>query len=609
MCGIAGHLSLAQPPNQSEVQACLDAMQHRGPDAQGIIGLDQICLGHRRLSILDLSEAAGQPFVSECQKYYLVYNGEIYNYVELRESLKKSGVNFQTTSDTEVLLHLLIREGENCLSKLNGMFAFAFYDAATRRLLLARDRFGKKPLYVHHSETEVIFASELYALKQFSKLGGAGIDHVALQSYFSTQYVDGNRTIYESVRQLPPASFLVYEHGKATVSRYWQLSDARSELDFDSAQAQFTELLDDAVKIRMRSDVPLGTFLSGGLDSSAITSLMLGHSSRVNSYSMGFADHSFDESDDAISVAAHLGSRHLNTRTSLTRDNLLPIVRHLGQPMSDPSVLPFWELCKTTRQHVTVALSGDGADEVLGGYKRYLAAQKLAPLLRRTPAVCLRLMDQILPDSYSYYGDSRAKQLKLIARLGLALKVDQRLSPTLFLNRENAKLLKGYSDVPAAVETTESLDACIAQRMMSTDLGHYLQHDILVKVDRMSMAHGLEIRCPFLDYRIVELASSLPLAYKIRGGTQKALLRSAFQRTLQAKTLEKPKHGFAVPVSQWLATSLKPDLQEHIEQAPDLISKTYCRQLLADHSARRNDHGLRLWSIYVFLLWFHHCRI
>ena len=600
-------MSLSQPPHQAEIQACLDEMGHRGPDDQGLVSLDQICLGHRRLSIIDLSTAARQPFVSSCGNYYLVYNGEIYNYVELRQTLNDNGVQLRTSSDTEVLLQLLVLEGEACLSKLNGMFAFAFYDARARRLLMARDRFGKKPLYFHHTDNEVIFASELYPLKHFGKLSGSAIDQAALQSYFAGQFVDGERTIYDTIKQLPAASYFVYERGKTTLKRYWELTDERTELDFGQAQQQFAALLDDAVRIRMRADVPLGTFLSGGLDSSIITSLMLDHSSEVNSYSMGFEDASYDESEDAVAVATHLGSQHLNTRTALSKDNLLPIVRHLGQPMSDPSVLPFWELCKTTRQHVTVALSGDGADEVLGGYKRYLAAQKLAPLLKVTPAMCLQLIERMLPDSYSYYGDSRTKQLKLIARLGLALKSDHRLSPTLFLNRENAQLLKFFHDLPP--DSTSRQNAPIAERMMFADLGHYLPHDILVKVDRMSMAHSLEIRCPFLDYRVVELAASLPLAHKIRGSTQKALLRAALGSRLPRETIRKAKHGFAVPVSQWLATNLKSELQEYIEQAPELISKTYCRQLLAEHCAQRRDHGLRLWSIYVFFLWFQHCRI
>ena len=618
MCGIAGYASnniiKDNAAARAQLQACLDDIKHRGPDDSGISIQDHIILGHRRLSILDLSAGAKQPFHSSCGRYSLTFNGEIYNYIELKAYLKQQGINHYTTSDTEVLLNLLIKEGKECLSKLNGMFAFAFYDNISKKLLLARDRFGKKPIFYCDDNEDLIFCSELYPLRHFDTLINRELNLEALSSYFSTQFIDGNNTIYQGIQQLPAASYLIYEAGQTKIHSYWQLDQVNSaSISYEDAKKEFSSLLLDAIKIRMRSDVPLGSFLSGGLDSSVITRLMLDASDSVptnpvNSFSMGFDDPSYDESPNAITMAKALGTTHTNTMTTMSSENIKDILKHLGEPMADPSVIPFWELCKITRQHVTVALSGDGADEILGGYKRYLAANTLAPLLSKIPYVIYRLLDRFIPENHSYYGTSILKQIRLSARLASGILDDHRLSPTLFLDREKAKLLPNLASSSAKLRLPIHNKQPLATQMMLNDIAGYMKNDILVKVDSMSMAHSLEVRSPFLDYRLVEFVFGLPQEYKIKGSVQKRLLKDIAKNLIPQSAVDRPKHGFAVPVSQWLASKLKDEFIACLEQAPDFISRDYVNKLFFEHCRGGKDHGLKLWSIYIFLLWHKHYR-
>ncbi len=613
MCGIAGYATDHTIDKNSlfyeQLCACLDDIAHRGPDDFGIEVKNQALLGHRRLSIIDLSSEANQPFRSKCGNYTLVFNGEIYNYVELRNQLESQGIVHYTTSDTEVLLNLLVVEGERCISKLNGMFAFGFYDSIERKLLLVRDRFGKKPLFYNYDGSSIVFCSELYPLRHFDKLRNLEINQQALSSYFSCQFISGNETIYKGINQVPAASYLVYEAGKVDTRSYWRLNEiGSSAISFAEAKEQFLELLRDAVKVRMRADVPLGAFLSGGLDSSVISRLMLEFSDNVKTFSMGFEDASYDESSHAISVADVLGTEHINKITRISIEDIKDILKHLGQPMADPSVIPFWELCKQTREYVTVALSGDGADEILGGYKRYLAANTLEAALPVLPGFLSSLLDRFVPEGYGYYGNSWLKKLRLSARLVAAIKVDGRLSPTLYLDREKSQLLQGIIQKESQSAIDGGFHRPLVRRMMLADMHDYMKNDILVKVDSMSMAHSLEVRSPFLDYRLVEFVTALPLEYAIAGGLQKRLLREIARDMVPKTVINRPKHGFAVPVSKWFATALKADFLEYLDQAPAFISKCYANRLLKEHCCNYKDHGLKLWSIFIFLLWYRHYK-
>jgi asparagine synthase (glutamine-hydrolysing) len=630
MCGITGAIwtdprRAVEPPVLARMTA---ALRHRGPDAEGAYhsafrlqppyeAQPGVALGHRRLSIIDLA-TGGQPMANEDGSLWIVFNGEIYNYLDLRRRLEGSGHRFQSESDTETILHLYEDEGTDGFTHLNGMFALALWDARRRRLVLARDRLGKKPLVYRREPGRLLFASEL---KSLLEVPGAPreIDPEAVDAFLTYQYVPHPRTIFRGYAKLPPGHFAVYQDDQLTVQPYWR-PDFSQERRIAPAEAaeELAALLDSAVRLRMRSDVPLGAFLSGGIDSSIVVALMQRHASApVKTFTIGFPVPEFDESGPAQRVARHLGTAHHLLRVEPSGVEVLPkLAYHYDEPFADSSAIPTWYVSQLTRQHVTVALSGDGGDELFAGYDRYRAVA-LAGIFDRVPP--LRWLAaagiwQRLPTSGRQ--KSRLRQLKRFSE-ALALPPERRYLDWVSIFREAARgelyrdefLAELASDpadfLRAAWRRAGSRDAVSCASL--ADLTTYLPCDILTKVDIASMAHGLECRAPLLDYRVVEFAAALPIGLKFRRGTGKLLLRRAVGGLLPPETFRRRKMGFGVPLDHWFRAELKPLAEDHLLAADcrchAFLRPEAIRSLWEAHQARRFDHSARLWALVMLEAW------
>lgn len=615
MCGIAGMVRFdGVRPDENELSRAAQALKHRGPDDSGIFVKDAAALVHTRLSIIDLA-SGHQPIFSPDGSVVTVLNGEIYNYRELRDELKRQGHQFQTQSDTEVLVHLYQEYGGlDFLHKLNGMFAFALYDLKRRLMWIARDRTGKKPVYYYRDGDKFVFASELQAIRAFSGLN-LSVSPKAIDLYLRYNYVPAPLSIYEQVYKLDAAHFIKVENDQIETTRYWRMPapSPDTSMSREAFQTTFEEKLRDAVRARLVSDVPLGAFLSGGLDSTAIVSMMCETATeRVSTFSVGFGSRSFDESSDAGAVASALGTdHHVEMQASLDVRDIDGILRQFGEPFGDNSAIPTWYLCRMARNNVTVALSGDGADEVLGGYNRYRASQfasRWASLPLRPPIHWV----EGLPEGSGYYGDSFVKKLKMLARF--IRRLDDNPDNVMPIVMDDSTRARCYSkafrdSLPAAADPVMDVSRYYAslpltERMLWTDLESYLADDILVKVDRMSMAHSLELRCPFLDVNLLEFLSTVPLSLKIQGSDTKSMLRRFVGRQFP-DVAARSKHGFEAPAAQWLKSDLR-------EQTDDLFNSPWARErfdnaaltsMLDAHRTRKQDLSKPLWALFVLFHW------
>ena len=624
MCGISGHLDWTGPPDGDLVARMTGRLAHRGPDGEGLHTVGPIALGHRRLAIIDLTAAAAQPMADATGLFWIVYNGEIYNFRELRSELAALGARFRTQSDTEVILEAYKRWGPECLPRFNGMFAFALWDDRARTLLLARDRLGKKPLYYHvRPDGSVTFASELPALCEDATIDRT-INPRALSQYLSLNYMLTSDAFVEGVRKLRPGHFLVCRHGVAlTETSYWDLAAAfqrRTEHRSPEAAADaLRALLDDAVRVRLVSDVPLGVFLSGGVDSSTLASAMCQSlaPADVRSFSMGFQEPSFSEIVEARNTAEALGITHRDTETRADVASLLPaIVRHAGEPFADTSIIPTYLLSEFARRHVTVCLAGDGGDEVFAGYETYIA-DKIHHWSRGIPDPLMRgaaaLAHACLPVSFDKVSlDYKVRQF-LGAQGASAARAHYHWR-TIFSEDEKRQLLQ--PDVWAEVgrhdpfEEFERFDRDVEgsdylSRGLYVDIKTWLADDILVKADRASMAHGLEIRAPFLDYRVVEFAASLPIGWKLNGLRKKHVLKVSQRGRVPAAALQRRKQGFNAPVSHWLLSSFKSAFEAMTASAaaPPLFQPAFVKQLWDDHASGRRDNGHKLLGLINLQLW------
>ncbi|MGQ9687995.1 MAG: asparagine synthase (glutamine-hydrolyzing) [Desulfobaccales bacterium] len=624
MCGFCGVLNFDKEPpvSQEELATMTATLRHRGPDDLGYFFSGPIALGHRRLSIIDLA-TGHQPLSNEDGSIWIAYNGELYNYQEMRADLEKAGHRFATRSDTEVVVHAYEEYGPKCLKAMNGMFAFALWDGPRRRLLLARDRVGIKPLYYARLPRGLIFGSELKALLAYPRLERR-LDLTALNLYLSLEYVPTPYSIFEGVKKLAPGHFLVAEGGDLHLERYWDLqlndgepSDRRSLKD---CLAEVRALLEDVVTMELVADVPVGVLLSGGLDSSAVAAMMTRVSSRpVPSFSVAFDDPSFDESAHARLVARHLGTEHhefpLSAATALAA--LPEITAGLDEPLGDSSIIPTYCLSKFTKRHVKVALGGDGGDELFGGYST-LQAHRLAYYYQRlTPAWLRRLVEPWVLENLPVSFDNLSFDFKLRRFLR-----DYHLPPAVrhhrwlgsFTPEEKARLFSPpaaafQEDLPELVErhARQAYTQDPLNQVLYCDLKLYLEGDILVKVDRASMANSLEVRVPLLNRLLVEFAASLPHSFKLRGLTTKFLLRRALEGLLPPSILGRGKKGFNVPVAKWFAGPLKPLLLEMLSprrlRTQGLFRPEYVGTLIQEHQERCRDHRKLLWTLLAFQLW------
>jgi asparagine synthase (glutamine-hydrolysing) len=590
-----------------------EALIHRGPDMSGIRQFDGCILGHRRLSILDLSESARQPMVSPDGSLALVFNGEIYNFLLLRASLEKKGHIFRTTSDSEILLALYQEKQERMLDDLNGMFSFAIWDVERRRLFMARDRLGKKPLYYHLTDHRMSFSSELFSLIQDAQVPRS-LSQKALLEYLLYDFVPAPHSIFTGIYKLPAAHMAFFDQHGMNLKRYWQPPLPEHDQDYEEAKETLADLLTDAVRLRLISDVPLGAFLSGGIDSSLVAALMTQSSrERIKTFSVTFPGTSHDESIWSQQAAAHLGTDHHEYPSRLNVEEIFPLlVRHFGEPFGDSSSLPTWQLCRLTRTEVTVALSGDGGDELFGGYDRYLA-RRLQIIYDFLPAAFRRKIFEpllaMIPETTDYYGTSLVKQLKLFVRAASRMAEHPlAVVPRTFTSREVERLTGlGYEPetdpVIAVARQYTQLDP--VNNMMLTDIQTYLSEDILTKVDRMSMAHALEVRCPLLDHRVVDLACRMPLRFKLRGRTSKRILREVAAPHVPPEILKRIKYGFQIPLGQWLKGSLNNWARDRLLCfSHDFLNRGFVEEIWRDHQCGKNDHAHKIWLILIFNEWY-----
>jgi asparagine synthase (glutamine-hydrolysing) len=625
MCGITGwaNLDSQTPPAdgaQNLLHAMCERMVHRGPDSEGLMVTTGVALGMRRLAIIDLVTGE-QPVYNEDHSIAVVLNGEIYNYRELRDDLEKRGHSFRSASDTEVLPHLYEEYGAEMVQHLNGMFAFALWDTKRRRLLLARDRFGEKPLYWGVFANTLLFASEAKVLLAHPAVQPS-VNLQALRQYLSFDYVPAPLSIYEGINKLSAAHLLILEDGRIDVRPYWRLSYKKSEPvpNLQEAADHLRELLADSVRMRLVSDVPLGVFLSGGIDSSAVTALAVRASSEtVRTFSISFAESSFDESKYARKVAEFLGTDHHEERFSV--DLAANLVSEIGswmdEPLSDPSLVPTYLLSRFTRKHVTVALGGDGGDELFAGYQMY-QGHRLANIYEKVPRALRRGLIEplvkLLPvKTKNLSFDYRARRFvsgadhDAVARHHIWFGSFTAAEQEELLTPEVQQVSDGdvYRDARRLFADCDAVD--VVERMQSLDTQLYLAEDILAKVDRSSMAVSLEVRAPFLDPRIAEYVASLPPSYKLRGQKSKYILKRSMDGLLPPFVARRGKKGFGVPFAEWLKGKLRPlarDLlsPERVKRA-GVFNPAYVSRLQDEHERGVANHRKLLWTLLMFELW------
>jgi asparagine synthase (glutamine-hydrolysing) len=627
MCGIAGAFYYQQ--TQKEISTivinAINQLSKRGPDSNGYVFKFPALLIHTRLAIIDTTDAAAQPFTDNSGRYTIVFNGEIFNYKELKKELIEKGIKFQSQSDTEVLLYLFITFGADCLNKLNGFFAFAIYDKLEESLFIARDRYGVKPLYYHKNEEAFYFASEIKALKQFEFK--TELDKLSLRTYFQINYIPPPFTIFKNVFKLEPGYYLKISNKQFEKKQWYNIVPNKNEIitdTYEQAKYKIQQLLDDSVQKRLISDVPLGCFLSGGIDSSIITALAAKHSPNINTFSIGYKDEKyFDETNYAQLVAKMHKTNH--TVFSLSNDDLLSglydMLDYMDEPFADSSALAVFILCRETRKKVTVALSGDGADELFSGYNKHLAELQIrnSGLIEKFIAYGKSFWE-IFPASRNSFIGNKLRQLQKFSE-GYFLNKEDRywrwagfmsdeeamnyFNP-IFFNANNESLFRRRRKPLYTQLLSQSNDFnnfLLADQMM------VLPGDMLTKVDLMSMANSLEVRTPFLDYRLVDYVNRLPANYKIDKKMKKKILQDSFKELLPQELYNRPKKGFEVPLYNWFNKELRSKIEKEwlndkIIEEQGIFNPQKIRELKKKiFSKNPGDSAATIWGIIIFQYW------
>jgi asparagine synthase (glutamine-hydrolysing) len=619
MCGIAGIFAFDEIgiKQLSLIKAATQLLVKRGPDGEGFYFHNNIALGHRRLSIIDTSNAGAQPFTDASGRYTIVFNGEIFNYQQLRKQLQNKGIHFRSLSDTEVLLYLFINEKEKCLEQLDGEFAFAVYDNVGEELFLARDRFGIKPLYYFKNENFFAFASELKSLLCFDI--PKELDTASLQTYLHLNYIPAPYSIFKNILKLEPGSYASIKKNRAfTKNKYYTIYDhqhANFNNSYDLASEKLKFLVEQSVINRLVSDVPLGTFLSGGIDSSIITAIAAQHTKHLNTFSIGYGDEPlFDETWYANLVAKKYNTNH--TVFSLSNkdlfNNLFDVLDYIDEPFADSSALAVSILSMYTKKHVTVALSGDGADELFAGYNKHAAELKATSGgIKANLVKSLHPLLKQLPKSRNSNLGNTIRRLDKFAEGAKMNERERYWRWAGFTTDEEIEklLLKTSTDSKERKKAILKNITSDFNSLLLTDIQLVLENDMLVKVDRMSMSRSLEVRVPFLDHKIVDFAFSLPVNFKINSGQQKKILKDAFKNYLPEELYNRKKQGFEVPLLKWFHTDLKSLITE------DLLSDTFIKeqgvfnvtaiqnikaQLFSNNP---NDAVAQVWGLIVFQYW------
>jgi asparagine synthase (glutamine-hydrolysing) len=620
MCGICGLINLQRSScdNEEILRSMVQSLKHRGPDGEGFYIRDGAFLGMCRLSIIDIW-GGQQPISNEVQSIWIVFNGEIYNFRSLRQRLLSKGHIFKTNSDTEIIVHLYEEYGEECVNHLNGMFAFAIWDEIERKLFLARDHIGIKPLFYSCEDDKMMFGSEIKALLQDPDIKRE-IDTTALDQFLSLEYIPTPRTIYKQIKKLPPGHSLTFQDGHLKLKQYWDFKPEPVLNDYPDCSRQLEEMLTEAVTMQMVSDVPLGAFLSGGIDSSTVVALMSQASTDpVKTFSIGFYDASYNELSYAREVAKSFTTIHheeiLHSDYSALCEKL---VSHFDEPFSDFSIFPTYLVSTTARNYVKVVLSGDGGDELFGGYDAY-RAQSFDIYYSHLPEVVRK---KTIPAMLEYIPPEPAKKgwVNIVKRMSEGAALDPSLRHTrwmIFFNENYRKriyhpdfhnIFDGWS-VPPLINQyfDQAKQFSPLSQQQYVDIKTYLTDNVLVKVDRMSMAISLETRVPLLDYRLVQFALNLPDKMKINNGVTKRILREAMKEILPKRVLRKSKQGFSIPIKNWLRGPLKPLMTDLLSNSTlkrgGFFQTNGVSRMIKDHLNNKADHSHRLWALMVFELW------
>lgn len=616
MCGICGQLNF-EPEHavDPEVIKCMKfSLIHRGPDSHGMWIKNSIGMGHTRLAVIDLSANGQQPMSNENQTVWIVYNGEVYNFPDLRKELESKGHRFISQTDTEVVVHLYEEEGVQCMARLRGMFAFAIWDDDKKVLLLARDRLGQKPLYYYEDKQKLLFASEIKGILA-SGLVERSPDYEALYEYLCLGYVPNPKSGFNGIRKLPPGHRLIVNDANLTLEPYWSLKEESNQGEvFDEREAsqRLIDLLMEATRIRMVSDVPLGVLLSGGIDSNAVVAMMSRCAGQIKTFTIGFEEKLYDERNAARYLADKLGTDHheMVVRPDIT-DVLPKLVRAYDEPFADPSAIPSYYVAQMARQYVTVVLNGDGGDESFAGYGDYiqgLVGRWAEKIPSRLGGFLSRILDQKKPGKRQSLAQVLALSGRSRARIFGSLKL---VAP---LTRIEPLLSGDYMAMVGRIDPISHLVSCYERfnrgdainTMLAVDQETFLPDDLLFKIDIATMSQGLEARSPFLDHHLVEFASALPGHLKLKGTNKKYILKRALRDLLPAEIINGPKRGFDVPVSSWLRGELRDisyDMLLNNSMSQPLFRRNKIESLLEDHCSGRQDFGRLIWTLLMLEMW------
>jgi asparagine synthase (glutamine-hydrolysing) len=645
VCGICGEINFSNQGIETEaIRKMCEVMAYRGPDDQGMVFIKgnqylevkdslefipdenpfEVALGHRRLSIIDLSEAGHQPMCNEDGSLWIVFNGEIYNFQEIRERLEKKGHRFKSKSDTEVILHAHEEWGVECLNHFRGMFAFAIWDSKLQRLFMARDRLGKKPLVYAHKNGHIAFASEIKALLQVPGVERK-VNATAIHHYLTYQYVPSPDTIFEGIKKLPPAHYLLYDRdGTLKIERYWKLKFNPNHQTYTDAQELGDRIrteLEESVKLRLISDVPLGAFLSGGVDSSLIVGIMAKFSEKpVKTFSIGFEEKDFDELSYARLISDRFGTEHHEFVVKPNAIEILPkLVWYYNEPFADSSAIPTYYVANLTKDFVKVVLTGDAGDENFAGYPRYLRSKWVALFTKFPESVRRDFLPEFLRIFSSLHW--REKTLNRLADFIEKLSSNQARNYLEQIKYFNGKEKQDiYSEqFSNKLKHVDSVDYLIAKseesetddlidQLLYVDINSYLPEDLLVKVDIATMANSLEARVPFLDHKFMELVAGIPSQLKLKGSESKFILKKTFKDLLPEAISKRKKMGFGVPLSKWFRKELKGYTYEVLLDHKTLNRGYFRREgierLLNDHIALRYDHAAKIWALLFLEMWF-----
>lgn len=612
MCGIVGVLHQRDHVDRDILQNMADVISHRGPDDEGFYLNENktVGFGFRRLSIIDLV-SGHQPLCNEDGTIWIVFNGEIYNFNELRKDLLQKGHRFKTNTDTECIVHGYEQYGENIFSMLNGMFGIALWDNKQQRLLLARDRAGEKPLHYFYDGETFLFASEIKSLLVHPKISKE-INWSSFSEYFSYGYIGAPRTIYNCIKKLESGNYLVFENQKISISKYWGINyENKFQGNYEEAKNEIIRLLNDSVKIRMVSDVPLGAFLSGGIDSSSIVALMAKNSSvPIKTFSVGFDESDFDERKYARLIAElyHTDHTELIVKSDLPIETIENIVLNFDEPYGDSSALPTYSISKLTKKYVTVSLSGDAGDELFGGYPSYPGFLYRKNQLDSIPNFIRTVISSM--SGKNKFSSKINKKIDFIGANDDASRFTMLLThftdydkSLLFSNEVNELINRQNNEARKIKHQYFNNSLSFVNQMLYSDFKHYLPDDILVKVDRTSMLSSLESRAPFLDHRLIEFAFSLPAEWKLKDNITKAILKDSVKDLLPEKILKRSKMGFGVPLKHWFSNELYSYCEAKLSSNKNIYNINTAKKYLEEHRRGKRDHSQRLWLMLCMVLW------